>query len=43
MARAHGHNIYEYLKAVFTELPRAKTADDFDALLAWNWKPATKG
>jgi transposase len=43
MARAHGHNIYEYLKAVFTELPRAKTADDVDALLAWNWNPATAG
>jgi hypothetical protein len=40
MARAHGLNVYEYLKAVFAELPKAKTVDDVDALLPWRWKPA---
>jgi transposase len=38
MARAAGHNCFEYLKAVFDELPKAKTADEVAALLPWNWK-----
>ncbi len=33
MARANGINPFLYLKAVFTELPKAKTADDVAALL----------
>lgn len=41
MARANGINPFLYLKAVFTELPKAKTADDLAALLPWIWKPAT--
>ena len=41
MARAHGHNVYEYLKAVFAELPKATTAEDVEALLPWRWTPAT--
>jgi transposase len=40
MARANGINPFLYLKVVFTELPKAKTADDVAALLPWNWKPA---
>jgi transposase len=42
MARANGRNPFLYLKAVFTELPKAKTADDVAALLPWVWQPATK-
>jgi hypothetical protein len=41
MARANGRNPFLYLKAVFTELPKAKTADDVAALLPWVWQPAT--
>lgn len=40
MARAHGLNPYEYLKAVFTEIPRAKTTEDVEALLPWRWHAA---
>lgn len=39
MARANGLNPFLYLKAVFTELPKAKTAEDVEALLPWIWKP----
>ena len=42
MARANGLNPFLYLKAVFTELPKAKTAEDVEALLPWIWKPASK-
>ena len=42
MARSAGLNPFVYLKAVFTELPKAKTAGDVEALLPWIWKPATK-
>jgi transposase len=42
MARANGINPFLYLKAVFTELPKAKTADDVAALLPWIWKPSAK-
>jgi transposase len=42
MARANGINPFLYLKAVFTELPKAKTADDVAALLPWAWKSAAK-
>jgi transposase len=38
MARANGLNPFTYLKAIFTELPKAKTADDIAALLPWYWK-----
>ena len=38
MARAADLNPYEYLKDVFSELPRAKTADEIEKLLPWNWK-----
>ena len=42
MARANGRNPFEYLKAVFTELPKAKTADEIAALLPWRWQePST--
>lgn len=42
MARANGRNPFSYLKAVFTELPKAKSADDVAALLPWIWKPVAK-
>jgi len=42
MARSNGLNPFLYLKAVFTELPKAKTAEDVEALLPWIWKPAAK-
>lgn len=42
MARANGLNPFLYLKAVFTELPKAKTAEDVAALLPWIWKPKAK-
>ena len=42
MARAAGLNPFSYLKAVFSELPKAKSVEDVEALLPWIWKPATK-
>ena len=42
MARSAGLNPFAYLKAVFTVLPKAKTAEDVEALLPWIWKPAAK-
>lgn len=33
--RANGVNTYEYLRALFTALPKATTADDYEALLPW--------
>lgn len=42
MARANGLNPFLYLKAVFTDLPKAKTIEDVEALLPWIWKPAAK-
>ena len=41
MAKAHGLNPYEYLKAVYADLPKAKTDEEIAALLPWNWKQAT--
>ena len=32
---ANGIDGYQYLKALFVELPKARTVDDFDALLPW--------
>ena len=32
-AKGHGLNPYQYLMHVFTELPKAKTVEDFEALL----------
>jgi len=42
MARSAGLNPFLYLKAVFTELPKAKTIEDVEALLPWIWQPAAK-
>lgn len=28
---------YEYLKQVFTELPKAKNIEDIEAMLPWNF------
>lgn len=41
MARAHGLNPQEYLKAIFTEMPKAKTADEMEAMLPWRWQATT--
>jgi len=38
--RANGVNTYDYLKALFVALPRATTADDYEALLPWRIKLA---
>jgi transposase len=42
MARANGLNPFTYLKEVFTELPKAKTIEDIQALLPWAWKPISQ-
>ncbi len=38
MARAANLNHFDYLTAVFSELPKAQTADEVAALLPWNWQ-----
>ena len=38
--RANEVNTYEYLKALFAALPKATTADDYEALLPWRMKLA---
>jgi transposase len=35
-ARANGLEPYAYLKHLFTELPKAQTVEDFEALLPFN-------
>jgi transposase len=35
-AKANKLNPYEHLKEVFTELPKAMTVEDIEALLPWN-------
>jgi hypothetical protein len=35
-ARANGLEPYAYLRRLFTELPKAKTVEDFEALLPFN-------
>jgi transposase len=39
-AKANGLQPYDYLKRVFTELPRAKTLADIEALLPWQPTPS---
>jgi transposase len=36
-AKANGIEPYAWLRHVFTELPKATTLDDIEALLPWNW------
>ena len=36
--KANGINPYDYLIAVFRQLPLAKTVEDFEALLPWQLK-----
>jgi transposase len=43
MARSAGLNPYLYLKAVFTQLPKAKSDVDVAALLPWNWGQKSSG
>lgn len=40
-AMLNGHNPYAYLVHTFTELPKAGTLEQFEALLPWNIKPET--
>ena len=40
MARLNDLNPFDYLKAVLTDLPKAKAISDYEALLPWIWKPA---
>ncbi len=35
-AKANGIEPYSYLRHIFTQLPKAKTVEDFEALLPWN-------
>jgi len=37
--KANGIEPYDYLIAVFRQLPLAETAADFEALLPWQLKP----
>ena len=41
MARAAGLNTFDYLHAVFTDLPKAQSLEEIEALLPWIWKPAS--
>jgi hypothetical protein len=38
-ARANGLEPYAYLRRLFAELPKAKTVEDFEALLPFNAVP----
>jgi len=38
-ARANGLEPYAYLRRLFTELPKAKTVEDFEAMLPFNTSP----
>lgn len=40
-ARANGVEPYDYLAHIFSELPRATSVDDIDALLPWNFSIST--
>ncbi|MDB0573789.1 IS66 family transposase [Ralstonia solanacearum] len=42
-AKANGVDPYRYLVAALKLLPKAQTADDYEALLPWNIKPSTDG
>jgi transposase len=35
--KANGVEPYAYLKNLFTALPQAKSADEYEALLPWNF------
>jgi transposase len=37
-AKANGVEAYAYLRHIFTELPKAQSLEEFDALLPWNFK-----
>jgi len=39
-AKANGHEPYEYLLTIFTQLPAAKKLEDVEALLPFNLKIA---
>ena len=42
MAKTAKINPFFYLKAVFTELPKATTIEDVESLLPWIWKPESE-
>lgn len=37
MAKLHSLNPFNYLKSIFTELPKVATLEEVEALLPWNW------
>lgn len=41
-AKANGIEPYAYLKVIFTDLPKAQSVEDIDALLPWNSKDNLK-
>ena len=40
-AKCNNLNAFDYLKAVFTELPKTTTVEQIEALLPWRWTPPT--
>ena len=38
-AKANGHEPYAYLRRILRDLPKAKSVEDFEALLPWNLEP----
>lgn len=40
-AKANGHEPYAYLCRILRDLPKAKTVEDFEALLPWNLETGT--
>jgi transposase len=41
-AKANGVEPHAYLAAVFERLSHAKTVEDFEGLLPWNFEPARR-
>jgi hypothetical protein len=41
-AKTNGLEAYDYLRHIFTELPKAKNLDDYEALLPWNVRKNSK-
>ncbi|MFS1525845.1 transposase domain-containing protein [Microbulbifer sp. 2304DJ12-6] len=41
-AKANGLEPYHYLRRVYTDLPRAQTVGEIEALLSWNLQSATE-
>ena len=41
-ARVNGLDPYAYLRYLFEEMPKARTAEAFEVLLPWNIRPALR-